>query len=305
MQIAFGVETLPDSYRGPIDRDDFEQAPARIDADIAPGLTASIAAHGARTMYDDGADAVGLLDFVNADLSLRLTRQLGDGLSFSLLSESGVSPSTPFLAPSERNATAARASFYRGAFGLDLTVGRVEEESGLLGLAWSQDFGATPAGETRFTGVAAQADVAPGVEVAVNAEFGVAELGRSGWLDVSSPLRTTAFSLETTFAMTPAWLTSGDGALSLSVSQPLRIEGGTLSFMAPTATKYGRQSLTYEERTFSPTPSGRELRFGLAYRYFAGETLSAFGEALYVLDPGHIDGEAPDTVLRFGLRAAH
>jgi hypothetical protein len=305
MQIAFGGETLPDSYRGPIDRDDFEQAPARIDADIAPGLTASFAAHGARTMYDGGAGAVGLLDFVNADLSLRLTHQLGDGLSFSLLSESGVAPATPFLAPSDRNASAARASFDRRAFGLDLTVGRVDEESGLLGLAWSPDFGATPAGETRFTAIAARADIAPGVEVAVNAEFGVAELGQGGWLDVSSPLRTTAFSLETTFAMTPAWLANGDGALSLSVSQPLRIEGGTLSFMAPAATKYGRQSLTYEERTFSPTPSGRELRFGLAYRYFAGETLSAFGEALFVLDPGHIDGAAPDTVLRFGVRAAH
>lgn len=304
MQIAFEDVGLPDSYRGLVDRADFEHAPARIDTDIAPGLTASIAAHGARTMYDRTGDAVGHLAFVDADLSLRLTRQIGDGVSISLLSESGVSPANAFLTPSDRRATATRASINRGAFGLDLTVGQIEEDNGLLGLAWAGDMGATPAGKTRFTGAGVQAALAPGVDLAVNAEFGVAELGSSSWLDVSSPLRTTAFSLETSFALTPAWF-AGDGALSLSIAQPLRIEGGTMSFMAPVATKYGRQSLSYEERVFSPTPSGRELRFGLGYRYFEGETLSAFAEALYVLDPGHSADAEPDTVLRFGFRASH
>lgn len=304
MQIAFADETLPESYRGLVDRADFEQTPVRIDADLAPGLTASIAAHGARTMYDRTSDAVGHLAFVDAELSLQLTRQIGDGVSVSLLSESGVTPESIFQGPTDRSASAARASFNGGAFGFDLTVGRVEEESGLLGLTWSRDFGATPAGETRFTGVGAQVNLAPGVDVAANAEFGVAALSGSGWLNVTSPLRTSAFSLETTFALTPSWLADGDGAVSVSISQPLRIEGGTLSFTAPVATKYGRQSLSYEERAFSPTPSGRELRFGLGYRYFAGETLSAFGEALYVLDPAHIAAAEPDTVLRFGLRAS-
>jgi hypothetical protein len=58
------------------------------------------------------------------------------------------------------------------------------------------------------------------------------------------------------------------------------------------------------ERQFSPTPSGRELRLGVGYSYFAGDALSAFGEALYVLEPGHVEEADSETVLRLGLRVA-
>lgn len=304
MQIAFVEDPLPESQRSMIDRADLAQSPVRIDANIAPGLTASLAAHGARTDFERDGDAVSHLGYVNADVSLRLTKQWSDTFSLSLISESGDAEPSPFVAFSERSASAARASMNFQGLGVDFTLGRLNEDHGVLGLVWSSDLGQTPASETRFAAFGAHVDLSSHVRTSISAEVGGAELGQSGWLRVSEPLRTTAFSLETNFDVAPVWL-SGDGSLVVSLSQPLRVEDGALSFMAPVATKYGRQSLSYEERNFSAAPSGRELRLGLGYRYFSAENLSAFGEAIYVLDPGHVAGAEPDAILRFGIRAAH
>jgi hypothetical protein len=179
-------------------------------------------------------------------------------------------------------------------------MGEIAEEEGVLGLVWSSSFGATPGGETRFAGFGAHLDLSPAWRLSASTEFGFAEMASAGWLEVLEPLRTSAFSLQA--RATPAGM---PGAVTLSLTQPLRVEEGVLGFMAPTATKYGRQSLTYEQRQFSPTPSGRELRFGLGYSYWQGDTLSAFGEAFYVLEPGHIASAEPGAIIRFGVRVAN
>lgn len=300
VQASFAESAAPDSLRTPIERADLEQNAMRIEAEIAPGFTAAFAAHGARAEYDDNG-VVSHLDAVQSDMSLRLTRQIAPGVSFSLINESGRAPSAVGFAPGiERNATAARASFNLPRAGLDLTMGEIEEGEGVLGLVWSTGFGATPGGETRFAGFGAHFDISPVWRLSASAEFGVAEMASVGWLDVASPLRTSAFSLQA--RATPQGL---PGALTFSIAQPLRVEDGALSFMAPTATKYGRQSLSFEQRVFSPTPSGRELRFGVGYSYWQGEVISAFGEAYYVLEPGHVASADPDAILRFGIRVAN
>lgn len=300
VQASFAESAAPDSLRTPIERADLEQDAMRIEAEIAPGFTAAFAAHGARADYDDNG-VVSHLDAVQSDMSLRLTRQIMPGVAFSLITESGRAPSGVAYSPGvERTATAARASFNLPRAGLDLTMGEVREDEGVLGLVWSTGFGVTPGGETRFAGFGAHYDLSPVWRLSASAEFGVAEMASIGWLDVASPLRTSAFSLQA--RATPHGM---PGALTFSIAQPLRVEDGALSFMAPTATKYGRQSLSYEQRTFSPTPSGRELRFGVGYSYWQGETLSAFGEAYYVLEPGHVAYADPDAILRFGIRVAN
>ena len=297
---AFAESAAPQSLRTPIARADLEQTAMRIEAEIAPGFTAAFAAHGARAAYDDNG-VVSHLDAVHSDMSLRLTREITEGLSFSVITESGRAASGLAFTPGiERSAAAARMSLALGRAGLDVTMGEIQEGEGVLGLVWSNGFGATPGGETRFAGFGAHVDVSPIWRLSASAEFGVAEMGQAGWLEVTSPLRTSAFSLQA--RATPAWLA---GALTFTIAQPLRVEDGVLSFMAPTADRYGRQSLGYEQRAFSPTPSGRELRFGLGYAYGRGNVLSAFGEAFYVLEPGHIAHAEPDAVLRFGLRVAN
>jgi hypothetical protein len=307
MQMAFADDIAPDSLRSPLARADLEQSATRIDASLASGLTVSFAAHGANTIYREG-DAVGHLDSINADMSLRLTRQLNDNVSLSFIAQEGVGSGSLLSEPSRRTATAARASLSLGGQGADLTFGSVREESGVLGLTWASGLGETPPGETRFAGVDLHFRPMADWRVNVGGEYGVADLAGAGWLTVQAPLRTSAFSLQVIHPYTPDWFApfgaEGEGAFTLSLSQPLRVEDGLLSFMAPTATRYGLRSLRYEERQFSPTPSGRELRLGLGYTFSAGNALSAFGEALYVTEPGHVQSAAPESMLRMGVRVA-
>jgi len=41
------------------------------------------------------------------------------------------------------------------------------------------------------------------------------------------------------------------------------------------------------------------------YRYILGNSFTAFAEATYVIDPGHIAGADPSTLLQFGFRLAN
>lgn len=302
-QMAMAESVAPDSLHLAVDRADLEQPATRIDAVLGAGFTASVAAHGASTAHERNGDQLMHLDAVNADVSLRLTKRVNDVVSFALISESGEAASgVQFTRSSGRSAIAARSSFSLPLADVDLTFGQLQEEHGVLGLAWNGLLGETPAGETRFAGFGARVSPLPNVELSFSAETGEATLAGSGWLSVAEPLRTSAYALEMRSNMAPRWL-SGDGTLTLSIAQPLRVESGELAFMAPTATKWGRRSLAFEQRSFSAAPSGRELRFGVGYSY-AEEDLSAFTEALYVTDPGHVAGAEPETVLRVGVRVA-
>jgi hypothetical protein len=315
VQMALADDIAPHSFRLPVDRADLEQNPTRIDADLGRGVSMSFAAHGARTTHRQGG-AVGHLDHVQSDLSLQVTHRLSDVVSFAFVSERGLAPERPMLSlrsfylaqsPSERSATAGRAAFDFGVHRFEITAGRIEEDNGVLGFYWSDVLGQTPAGETAFSGVAWRYRPDSNFRIDLEIEHGVSRLASTGWLSIDAPIRTSSYALSIEGGYAPRWLTSlvdGEGAVTFTISQPLRVEEGRMSFMAPTATKYGRRSLRYEERSFEPVPSGRETRLGLRYGYFAGDSLSAFGEAIYVLEPGHIANAEADTVLRLGARLA-
>lgn len=306
VQMAFADNVAPDSYRLTVDRNDLQQAATRIDVAIAPGLHVSFAAHGADLMRPGEGESH--LALSQADTSLRLTQLLGETLSVSLLSESGAEPVGLDWSRQERNATALQTSFAFRNFGLDATFGRSIDTHGVLGLSWADTFGEMPSGETHFAGVNSHFELPSGWRLRASAEFGVSDLDQAGWLSVAEPLRTVAyeFGLEHEFSSTsfaPYGL-NGDGVLSLRLTQPLRVESGELSFMAPQATKYGRRSLSYERRAIDPEPSGREVRASLGFTFAAASQFSAFGEAIYVHQPGHIADADSDAVFRLGLRAA-
>ena len=309
VQMSLAEDIAPELMRLPAAREDLQQNPMRVEAMLAPGLTASFAAHGARAVDPTPIDGVGHLGLVNSDFSLMLTGQLNDVVRLSLMSESGDAAVGTEQRQAERRAAAVRAAFDFGGAGFDVTYGRIVEERGVLGMAWSDGLGQTPGGEIAFTAFTGHFEPARNLRLRFGAELGVADLGRSGWLWVAEPLRTSAFSFEASMGAAPTWLrpfgAEGSGVVSFTLSQPLRVDGGAFNFMAPTATAEGRKSLTYELRSIEPVPSGRELRMGLGYRYFAGDVFSAFGEALYVVEPGHIASAEPGAIVRFGFRVAH
>jgi hypothetical protein len=300
VEMAFAEDVAPESYRTALDRSELQQAATRIETEIGAGLSVSFAAHGASAVRQETNEGVGHLAFVNADTSLQLTHRLNRALSFSVISESG--EALQMLGGGvERSGAAGRASLDLGRIGLGLTAGRLDEQAGVLGLAWSNDIGATPGGETEFFGLSGHVIPASGWRLSFDAEWGVANPTRTGWLSVDKPLQTSAYAIEASRRLTPSWL-NGSGVLSLSFAQPLRIEDGEMSFMAPVATNYGRRSLRFEQRSFEPTPSGREVRAALGYRYFEGDNLSTFSEIVYVNEPGHIFDADDEAIARFGVR---
>lgn len=308
VQMSFADDIAPDSYRVAVDRADLQQAPTRIDAELGAGLSVSFAANGGRAHVERG-DPVGHLASIDADISLSITSRLSDHARVSFITETSHAETGLAFAQDARTAHAMRARFDAAAHRFDVTLGVITEEGALLGMSWADALGQTPTGETQFTGLAWSYSATPDLRFNAAVEYGVADAAQIGWLRVVEPLRTSAFSLQAESDFTPGWLSAlredGLGFFRFSISQPMRVEDGVLSFMAPTATKYGRRSLAYEERRFSPMPSGREVRLGLGYTYYAGETLSAFGETMYVLDPGHIASVEPETLLRLGIRIAH
>jgi hypothetical protein len=199
-----------------------------------------------------------------------------------------------------RSAQALEAAYRFDGGALGLSYGRVGEGQGALGLVWADQFGETPGGEIRFAGLGGHMDPMARWRVRFNAELGVAEMP-AGWLTFDAPVRTSSFALEARYDATLHGA-AGDGAFTLSLTQPLRVESGDLRVSMPSATRYGRESLSYESRLVDVTPSGRELRLGLGYRYIESDAISAFGEALYVLEPGHVRAAEPDVMVRVGVR---
>ena len=85
-------------------------------------------------------------------------------------------------------------------------------------------------------------------------------------------------------------LRTGD-ALGFWLSQPLRAEGGAMTFARPTGrTRHGE--LTYRAERWLARPSGREVRFTLTYRRDWGESGFARASAEAVRHSGH-RGDAP------------
>lgn len=299
MSFAQADSVAPESVRVAFGRDNLERDAVKIDGEIAPGLTLSFAANGPHSFDAKMDERIGHLGFVNADSSLSLTRELTRFARVSFISESGEGEAGLVQEPSARRATAARLGFGADALGFDLTYGRIADQRGVLGLAWAETLGDTPGGGVRFAGFAAHAQPIASLNLRAQAELGVADMRRPGWLFLAEPLRTSAFELEASYDTAPG------GTLSLTLSQPLRVDDGLFTASLPTATNYGRRSLSYETRAIDPTPSGRELRLGLGYRYFAGDWLSAFGEAMLVNEPGHVAGADPAAMMRFGVRLKH
>ncbi|HWA00023.1 MAG TPA: S8 family peptidase [Caulobacterales bacterium] len=305
MQFAPADDVAPQSLRLPLAREDIEQPAVRIDSHLGYGFDLSFAAHGARTTYES-AETAGHMAFVNADYALRLSHKLTNHVGLAFLSQSGEAEVGLQRDRVIRSATGAQAQFQFGRLSLDANFGRISESEGLLGLVWTDALGDTPRGEIRFAGVSGRYDVNRAWRLNFELEQGEAGLAQNGWLRVAAPLRTSAFAAEIDYFGASHWIApfgaSGTGVLALTLSQPMRVEDGALLVDLPTATRYGRESLSYETRTIDPAPSGRELRFGVGYRYFEGERVSAFGEVLRVLDPGHVAGAEDETVLRLGLR---
>lgn len=174
------------------------------------------------------------------------------------------------------------------------TAGELVEPLGPLGSYLPAGVGTALPSKTGFISASSRWTVAAGVDV--NAE---ASLGRTGlqgaFLSTSGP------------ALSSAWRVSLDGdcrtlglvctGIHLTLSQPLRIEAGRFSAALPNAPAALDDPLTFSTRTFSASPSGREVDLRLRADRSLGTAGTVSLEGVASRQPGN-SAQAP---MAFGL----
>ena len=177
-----------------------------------------------------------------------------------------------------------------------LRAGWLGEREALLGTTAEGAFGGLSA-DAVFAGIDGEADLG-GWRLFGGAEFGTVTADRNGGLIADiSPLTTSAFALQATRPL------SNDRGLSLSVSQPLRVESGEATLSVPAGrTKDGEVLRRPVSAGLAPT--GRQI--DVAARWHrrwtdAGELRLG---AVWTREPGHRAAADPSLALLAGWRQA-
>ena len=179
---------------------------------------------------------------------------------------------------------------------LGLRGGWVGEREAMLGSAATGAFGRLAA-SSAFVGIDGSAEVGAW-RLGAGAEAGTVNgASRGGLIADVSPLTTSAFGVR---AERPL---ADTGTLTLSLSQPLRVEAGRARLSVPV----GRTKDGFVRRhavSADLAPTGREIEVAAQWR----KTLSAGGElrlgAAWTRHPGHAAGAEPDLTLLAGWRHA-
>jgi hypothetical protein len=174
------------------------------------------------------------------------------------------------------------------------TAGELIEPLGPLGSYLPQSSGTALPSKTVFVSASGRWTLATGVDVNAEASLGRTSL-RSALLSTSAP------------ALSSAWRVSLDGdcgplglictGVHLTLSQPLRIETGRFSAMLPDAPASLDDPLTFSARSFSASPSGREVDLRLRADQSLGQAGTVSLEGVASRQPGN-SAQSP---VAFGL----
>jgi hypothetical protein len=281
------------------------QASFRSEKQLAGGRQVAFAS-GVAALADNNAAALdGHMAFASYQHGGAFAQTFGQG-RLSIVSEGGTVPLGLGLGESARRATALRLDLWRGPLTFAAGIGALREEGSVLGTAWSGRFGAPPEASTRFLAAGVGWKIARDWGFGFEGEVGGTRVSRTGWLSAPNELVTSAASGALRWSVIPkallGVLPDAGGALSLSVSQPLRVESGSFLANLATANEYGRQSLAFAPRIIDAAPSGREIDASVTYSLWSGDAFAARLSALYRTEPGHHAGAPAQTAVSVGLR---
>ncbi|WAC60012.1 S8 family peptidase [Brevundimonas sp. SL130] len=244
----------------------------------------------------DGAAGDGFAALAQVDHAMRGAVRFG---ALTLAAESGGGDRRMPLRQVEEEASSySRATLaWRGADGgLSLSLGALDERLGPLGafLPGGSDF-ALPS-RTSFYAVGGDWSLRPGLALIGEAGLGATE-SEGRFLSTDQ----AAISSNWRLGLLTGCVVLCD-RISFTVSQPLRIERGTFSaWLADVPVEYF-DPLTYSRRSFSATPSGRQIDFilGGERRMWDGSSLSV--QAVASREPRHVADAAPEFALIGGWR---
>ncbi len=246
------------------------------------GEAAALRLHAAR--LEASADVLGS-HMSLAEGAVQATLAMQGGVSAAAFTTKGL--------PRHRPTVGAALGWRRPGSPLGVRAGWIGEPETLLGSVGEGAFG-TLTGDTSFLGVDARTELG-GWSIGANAELGVVTpAARGGLVSRVSSLATSAFALHATRPL------AGSGALSLSVSQPLRVENGRASLTVPTGrSKEG--AVLYSPVPADLAPSGRQMDISGQWRRPLAEGELRLGTVLS-LRPGHRKTADPELTFLAGWR---
>jgi subtilisin family serine protease len=190
----------------------------------------------------------------------------------------------------------AVAAFTGEDWRVSVGAGALREPAGPLGSMAPASSSLSMPAESRFTSVSGLWRGVPGVQLTADAAFGRTDAG--GPLMTLAGAATSSWSFAADVSCARLGLAVCNG-VTLSVSQPLRIEAGEVTTTLADVPLDYSDPITFSRRTLSLAPSGREIDLGLGvHRPFGPGTLRLQASAL--LSPGH----RADADVAYGLSAA-
>lgn len=233
--------------------------------------------------------------------SLAVTRQLGRwALGLAASHARTGDPRRTTLEPDREgrvDTIALEAGRRVGPVDLKLGLSQMHESDSVLG-SWSGPALGFEGATTRFANVQARLPLGSGFSLGAGARHGWtdAKLG-NGLVQSADSIRSTGFQLD----LSKSGVFGGD-RIDFRVAQPLRVSGGHARLLVPVGYDYATLATTYEARSSSLAPSGREIDVEAAYSLSlpGGE----FGAHLFWRnDPGHIAARSNDVsaALRFSV----
>jgi len=250
---------------------------------------------GADAPFRNGAGD-GFAALAQADRAMQGVIDLGRGLA--LAAEAGGGDRRALLRTVERDAsTYGRASLAWRARdgGLAFSLGALDEELAPLGGYMPSRSDLALPSETVF--YALSGDWRPGGGIRFSAEINQGETRvRGRFLSSEGDLVSRSWRMSFT-GDCPAWAQFGCARLTATITQPLRMESGTLgAFLADVPAGYF-DAPTFSRRSFNATPTGRQIDFILATERRLGDGSWLTLQGVASREPRHVAGADPEFAL--------
>ncbi len=197
----------------------------------------------------------------------------------------------PFRAAT-RFGTAARLARSSAAGEWAITLGRVEEVGVVLGSSSTGVLSLGKGAETDFVTLGGEAGIGrfglrslslfghvAGASIVVDEDAGSAFSGYQGLM-----------ASQYAFGLALDGAAFGGNRISLTLSQPLRLEAGRVAYGFASGYDYESDTPLYDDRQRGLTPSGRELDLELAWHFGLKDAARVSANLLYQREPGHVAG---------------
>jgi hypothetical protein len=221
-----------------------------------------------------------------------VTTQFGVVSGFASRATNDLSIVNPLMSKSATSLALGEVALNRSGFGLTLTAGLMNEAGSFLG---ASTVGENTSGLSSFLSLATSYDMGRGLTLLASTTFGRSD-GRMDSGDVGYVAQTKALS----FGLMKKSLFARDDVMTVSWSQPNRIEKGQMALHTAVDVSMDTGAPIFGVIPVSMVPSGREQRFTMGWTAPVGKQSALGLTAMRRFDPNHNALAKPENAL--GLR---